>query len=202
MNIGSDNGLTPIQRQAITWTNTDLLRIGPSGTNFGESWIKKKKNFIHENASESVVCEMAAILFTGRWVNEVITSQNCSCHNSCAWHAMYWWLGCVIVRKWFHEILVVSQKWLVSWAGGPIRLCYMIIDISHKSQLIVITPLTTQIKKNFDEYVFTYFNVRDTIQSDYVKPYHVNIKYGIWYENHMFFWKYHDDSMTWKCFPH
>ena len=183
LNIGSDNGLTPIWCQSITWTNTDLLRIGPSGTNFSESWIKKK-NFI----------QVAAILFTGRWANEVFNSQYCSCHNKCAWHAMYWWLGRVIIRKWFHGILVFSEKWLVSWAGGPIRLCYMIIYISY----IVITLLTTQIK-NFDEYDFTYINVQDTIHSDYVKPYHGSIKYGIWYENHMFFleipWWQHDMEM-------
>ena len=38
--IGSDNGLSPIQRQAITWTNADLLLIGPLGTNFSEIGIK------------------------------------------------------------------------------------------------------------------------------------------------------------------
>ena len=34
--IGSDNGLSPIRRQAIIWTNAELLSIGPLGTNFGE----------------------------------------------------------------------------------------------------------------------------------------------------------------------
>ena len=34
--IGSDNGLSPGRRQAITWTNAGLLSIGPSGTNFSE----------------------------------------------------------------------------------------------------------------------------------------------------------------------
>ena len=32
------NGLLPVQRQAITWTNLDLLSIGPSGTN--KIWIE------------------------------------------------------------------------------------------------------------------------------------------------------------------
>ena len=32
--IVSDNGLSPGQRQAIIWTNTGILFIGPSGTNF------------------------------------------------------------------------------------------------------------------------------------------------------------------------
>ena len=33
-NIGSDNGLSPGQCQAITWTNAGILLIGPLGTNF------------------------------------------------------------------------------------------------------------------------------------------------------------------------
>ena len=31
--IGSGNGLAPVWCQAITWTNADLLSIGPSPTN-------------------------------------------------------------------------------------------------------------------------------------------------------------------------
>ena len=36
------NGLSPFRRQAITWTNTELLLIGSLGTNFSESRIKLK----------------------------------------------------------------------------------------------------------------------------------------------------------------
>ena len=38
--IGSDNGLLPIQRQAIIWTNDGILLIGPLGTNFNEILIE------------------------------------------------------------------------------------------------------------------------------------------------------------------
>ena len=38
--IGSDNGLSPGRRQAITWTNDGILLIGPLGTNFSEMLIK------------------------------------------------------------------------------------------------------------------------------------------------------------------
>ena len=60
----SGNGLTPVRRQAITWTNSDFLSIGPLGTNVSE--IRSKKNttlFIHENAFQNDVWEMAAIFF-------------------------------------------------------------------------------------------------------------------------------------------
>ena len=38
--IGSDNGLSPIRRQAIIETNAGILSIGPLGTNFNEISIK------------------------------------------------------------------------------------------------------------------------------------------------------------------
>ena len=68
VSIGSENGLSLIQLQTITWTNAALLSNGPLGTNFSEIWIKTKL-FIHENALEYIVCEIAAILLRGRWVN-------------------------------------------------------------------------------------------------------------------------------------
>ena len=38
--IGSGNGLAPVRRQAITWTNDDLLLFRPFRRNFSEIWIK------------------------------------------------------------------------------------------------------------------------------------------------------------------
>ena len=38
--IGSDNGLSPGRRQAITWTNVGILLIRPLGTNFSEMLIE------------------------------------------------------------------------------------------------------------------------------------------------------------------
>ena len=47
--IGSDNGLSPDRRQAITWTNAGILLIGPIGTNFREILIK-----IHTFSSKKI----------------------------------------------------------------------------------------------------------------------------------------------------
>ena len=44
LSIGSDNGLSPIRRQAIIWTNAGLLSIEPLGTNFSEI-LSKRQNF-------------------------------------------------------------------------------------------------------------------------------------------------------------
>ena len=38
--IGSDNGLSPGRRQAITWTNAGILLIGPLGTSFSEILVE------------------------------------------------------------------------------------------------------------------------------------------------------------------
>ena len=38
--IGSDNGLSPARRQAITWTNAGISLTGPLGTNFSEILIE------------------------------------------------------------------------------------------------------------------------------------------------------------------
>ena len=66
VSIGSDNGLSSIRRQAIIYTIVGLYSIGPSGTNISEFLYQNTKLFIHENASENIVCEMAASLSKGR----------------------------------------------------------------------------------------------------------------------------------------
>ena len=37
--IASDNGLSPVRRQAIVWTSAGILLIGPWGTNFSDILI-------------------------------------------------------------------------------------------------------------------------------------------------------------------
>ena len=63
VSIGSDNGVSPIRRQGIICTNAELITSKVKVT-FDEN----VKIFIHEIASENIVCEMAAILSRGRWV--------------------------------------------------------------------------------------------------------------------------------------
>ena len=72
--IGSGNGLSPGRHRAIIWINAGILLIGPLGTNFSEISIKIL-TFIHENAFESVVCEMAAILFRPQLKESQVTTH-------------------------------------------------------------------------------------------------------------------------------
>ena len=60
--IGSNNGLSPDRRQAITWINDGLSLITPLGTNFSEIWSEIHTFHSRECILETVVCEMASIL--------------------------------------------------------------------------------------------------------------------------------------------
>ena len=56
--IGSDNGLSPGRRQAITWTNVGILLIGPLGRNFSEMLIE-----IHTFSFKKIHLKMSS----GKW---------------------------------------------------------------------------------------------------------------------------------------
>ena len=43
MDIGSDNGLSPVRHQAIIWTNAAMLSIRPEVTYFNEMLFKIQK---------------------------------------------------------------------------------------------------------------------------------------------------------------
>ena len=75
LRTSSGNGLSPVWRQAITWTNADLLSIRPLGTNFSEIWIKIQKFSFTKIHLKSVICKMAAILSRKKWVNVYIWLQ-------------------------------------------------------------------------------------------------------------------------------
>ena len=62
--IGSDNGLSPDRRQAITWTNVGISLIGPLGTNFSEMLIE-----MHVFSFKKIHWKMAAILSRPQCVN-------------------------------------------------------------------------------------------------------------------------------------
>ena len=56
--IGPDNGLSPGRRQAIIWTNTGMLLIGPLGTNFNEILLE-----IHTFSFKKIHFKMSS----GKW---------------------------------------------------------------------------------------------------------------------------------------
>ena len=59
-NIGSDNGLLPVRRHAITWTNVDTLLFGPLGK-ISVPFEQNTYIFFQENELENIYCKVAAI---------------------------------------------------------------------------------------------------------------------------------------------
>ena len=67
---GPDNGLLPIRRLAIIWSNAGILLFGPIEKKPQWNYNRNSKIFTQENVFESVVCEMAAILSRPQCVNK------------------------------------------------------------------------------------------------------------------------------------
>ena len=57
----SDNGLSPVRRQANICTSDGILLIGPLETNFSEILNQNSNIFNQEIAFENVVCKIATI---------------------------------------------------------------------------------------------------------------------------------------------
>ena len=66
--IGSDNGLSPGRRQAITWTNVGILLIGPLGTDFSGMLMLIE---IHTFSFKKIHLKMSA----GKWQSFVSASM-------------------------------------------------------------------------------------------------------------------------------
>ena len=77
--IGLDNGLSPGRRQAIIWTNAGILLIRQTRNKLQWNVDQNSNIFIHENAFESVLCEMASILSRPQCVNGLLSPDR---HNA------------------------------------------------------------------------------------------------------------------------
>ena len=70
--IGSDNGLSPVLRQAIIWTNAGILLIGPLGTNFSEILFGIQTFSFKKLRLKTSSAKMASILSPPQWVKVFI----------------------------------------------------------------------------------------------------------------------------------
>ena len=73
VSFGSGNGLAPLRHPAITWTSAGLLSIGLLGTNFSEIWIRILSFSLKKMDLKLLSAKMAAILSSGRLVNNLQT---------------------------------------------------------------------------------------------------------------------------------
>ena len=67
--IGSNNGLSPVRRQAIIWTNAILFSIRPLGTNFSQIVSEIQIFSFKKWHFENVVRKLSAILSRSQYVN-------------------------------------------------------------------------------------------------------------------------------------
>ena len=83
--IGSDNGLSPDRRQAIIWTNAEILLIGPLGTNYSEIRIEiltfsfKKMRFKVSSVKRRPFCLGLNVLRRNRLFIRVCLLSKCMC---------------------------------------------------------------------------------------------------------------------------
>ena len=125
MSIGSDNGLAPIRRQAIIWTNAEILLIEPLGTNFSEIQIKIQ-NFSF--------MKMHLQMSSGKWrpfcpggdelmpndiiVYHVITGLICDIIPKISWHLNVIWyhkqcginLACMLSCGWSNSTFCSAEE--------------------------------------------------------------------------------------------
>ena len=101
VSIGSDNGLSPIRRQAITWTNAGLLSIEPLGTNFSEIWI-----------------EILAFSFRKMRLKMLLPKWRPSCPGGDEWI-----ISCEIALRWMSQDLTddwsTSVQVMALWLSAP-----------------------------------------------------------------------------------
>ena len=122
--IGSDNGSSPDQRQAIIWTNAGLLLIGPLGTNFSEILIEILTFSLKKNAFESVVCEMATILSRPQCVNQ--------------WHVLHASVGRIL------NSLRPNGAYMHHWAGSllpQVSVCCLFVNKSLPEPILTYNCL-------------------------------------------------------------
>ena len=82
---GSDNDLSPGRRQAIIWTNSRLLLIGPLGTNFRETLIT-----IQTFSFKKMHSKMSS----AKWRTFCLGLNTCASNPL----GMFWWPHCCIFR--------------------------------------------------------------------------------------------------------
>ena len=75
ISLGSCNGLSPVRRQSIIWTNADLLLICPLGTNFNEIWIQVLI-FPFKKMRLKISSAKWHPFYPGGWVNTLRSRQN------------------------------------------------------------------------------------------------------------------------------
>ena len=124
--IGSDNGLSPGQCQAIIWTNAGILLIRPLGTNFSQILIGiqtfsfKKMHLKMSSAKWHPFCLGLNVLMNRLW-------------NEIQWHRSIEWIQGLRCNKWkFNPCCAEFMSWEITYLYF---LSFLHTDMTHEIEL-------------------------------------------------------------------
>ena len=115
--IGSDNGLSPEQRQSIIWANAWILLISrPLGTNFTEILIGNQ-TFSFKKLRSKLSCEIVSISPWPQCVNQWWMSS--LRHHLC----LRFWIKWLLANEIFRNIvgiqaLLITREWIFEYEVG------------------------------------------------------------------------------------
>ena len=124
--IGSDNGLSPGWRQAIIWTNDEILLIRTLQTDFSDILSE-----IHAFSCKKMTLKMSSV----KWLQycfglNVLNKQFLRQvgRSAAYWSLCYWYIHNLIVLQWYCSMLLRN---CIHFAA----MCYFTL---HKTMLIII----------------------------------------------------------------
>ena len=151
--IGSDNGLSPGRRQAITRTNAEILLIRHPGTNFRDFLNRNSYIFIQENAFETVICEMAAILCRP----QCVLKNSGATHGGLISYPPYIWDRVALMRQCYVIIMIMIMIMACCPFGAKTlsapKLFYFYWIFGNKFQWILYQNTKIVIQEKQFEYV-------------------------------------------------
>ena len=110
----SDNGLSPVRCQAITWTNAGVLSIGLIGTNFNEIWIVILSR---KCIWKCLLPKWQPSCPGGRWVEHskaqtaYISKDNPPIPRRFSHKGPYWGKNFHVILSWYVLLLLITTKW-------------------------------------------------------------------------------------------
>ena len=111
--IGSDNGLSPGRRQAITCTNAGILLIGWTlGNKLLWNLNQNLHIFIHENVCESAICKMASIWPLPLCIKDKMQNLPCNCPMTGIHISEIFYLSNLLIYAFFNLLVQnIEKKW-------------------------------------------------------------------------------------------
>ena len=154
VSIGSDDGLSPILRQAIIWTSAGLLSIGPLGTNLSEILTKmqnlsfRKMHLKTSSAKRRPFCpggDVFVLWFIRRYLHERTIRQRIGDFLSSLTQCLFNKLrkSCVKLFMWSTTFVFISYSHTTFFAiYALISMVGFSLDIAVEKQMLLLKVLT------------------------------------------------------------